>query len=305
MRPMTNACRQCGKPTPPGGFIGKRGGVVTWCPECREHYANWHKKTPEERRAVPTRGVEALEGSEYRARLFLDSKNPKLGGIPTSITGRASCPSSCAFYSYGCYALYMPQALHWRRVTTDTSNTWERFCADVARLPQDQLWRHNVAGDLPGRDYEIHRGKLNELVEANRRANAWGFTFTHAPVLPLSGWRFSPERLAINVNAIRDANARGFTVNLSAESLEQADRMADLGIGPVSVVLPEDAPEVGLRTPARRRVVVCPAERFDNITCDSCRLCAMPKRKAIVGFRAHGQARARVSELVTLRRKSA
>ena len=86
-----------------------------------------------------------------------------------------------------------------------------------------------------------------------------------------------------------DANAGGFTVNLSANTLAHADELAALAIGPVAVVL--DATE-GERadavTPAGRKVVTCPATYRDNVTCASCKLCAVADRKVIVGFPAHG-----------------
>lgn len=48
-----------------------------------------------------------------------------------------------------------------------------------------------------------------------------------------------------------------------------------------------------LRTPAGRHVVLCPAESH-GLNCVSCQLCAQPQRKAVVGFRAHGQWKSRI-----------
>ena len=39
------------------------------------------------------------------------------------------------------------------------------------------------------------------------------------------------------VKAIADANANGFVVNLSADTLAEADELAALNVGPVVVVL--------------------------------------------------------------------
>lgn len=56
------------------------------------------------------------------------------------------------------------------------------------------------------------------------------------------------------------------------------------------------------RTPAGRKVVVCPATGRDGVTCESCELCAVPGRRSVVGFLAHGDGRARMTrELVQLR----
>jgi hypothetical protein len=82
----------------------------------------------------------------------------------------------------------------------------------VRRLPKHQIWRHNVAGDLPGNGDKINVQMLTELVEANRGKR--GFTYTHR--------HLSSEDL----QAIRAANRSGFTINLSANTLDEADALA-------------------------------------------------------------------------------
>ena len=104
------------------------------------------------------------------------------------------------------------------------------------------------------------------------------------------------DMLEHNRALIRAANSLGFTVNLSADDLRQADRLAELRIGPVAVVLPKDHGPRASRTPAGRKVVVCPAQVTKGMTCAACELCALSSRKAIVGFLAHGQGAQFVSE---------
>jgi hypothetical protein len=58
-----------------------------------------------------------------------------------------------------------------------------------------------------------------------------------------------------------------------------------------------------MKTPAGRTVVVCPAES-EGLTCAECQLCALPHRKAIIGFRSHGQSKRLVSELVLSKREN-
>jgi hypothetical protein len=84
-----------------------------------------------------------------------------------------------------------------------------------------------------------------------------------------------------------EANARGFTVNLSANNLEHADELYALGIAPVVVVLPIDAAKPFM-SPAGHWVAICPATQRDDVTCASCGICAHSGRKAIIGFPAHG-----------------
>lgn len=283
---MTRKCRQCCKVRAyPSSFIGRRGVPVQMCRVCQRRYYGWDRKSAEERFATTRKGVPLPR--LLRAALYRRSGNRKLGGLPASITSRDSCPPSCSFYGHGCYAEYSFLAAHWRRVGR-RGRSWARFCDDVASLPDGQLWRHNEAGDLPGKGDRIDSAALWRLVWAN--SGRRGFTFTHKPTL-------TSARNQIDVAA---ANMSGFTVNLSADNLHEADRLHALGIAPVVVVLPSDA-SVRVRTPGGRRVTVCPAETR-GLTCAECELCAIPTRRTIVGFRAHGQSKALVSELVRERR---
>ncbi len=215
------------------------------------------------------------------------SMNSKTGPIPVTYSGAKTCPDACSFKKNGCYAEAGHVVLHWRKVTDGTrSIEWKTFLSELKKLPKRQLWRHNVAGDLPGTNNRINVRQLGELVAANAGRN--GFTFTHKPLTPT------------NVKAIREANDKGFTVNLSADNLSDADTKANTGAGPVVVVLPEDAPQKGIKTPEGRTVVVCPAQTTEGMQCAQCGMCSVSTRKAIVGFRAHGTWRKKVSGRVSL-----
>ena len=176
--------------------------------------------------------------------------------------------------------------LEHRRITPIN---WDELCRKVKGLPHGQVWRHNTAGDLPGVGDIIDLDKLNQLVEANKGRK--GFTYTHKPV----GYQ---GQALVNAQAIYAANQNGFRINLSADSLRRADEMADMGIAPVVVVVPSDAPRKQL-TSKGRKVIVCPAE-FENedgepiIQCDRCQLCTKD-HKVIVAFRAHGKRKAAVN----------
>lgn len=162
---------------------------------------------------------------------------------------------------------------------------WEAFLAEVKRLPLGLLWRHNQAGDLPGSNNLIDADALASLTKANTGRR--GFTYTHKPVLP--GQADNPT-IEGNANAIAKANAGGFTVNLSADTLKEADALAALGIAPVAVLLPK-MQLTNTATPAGRKVVVCPAVTRENVSCMTCGLCQRSARSVIVGFPAHGPAK--------------
>lgn len=201
------------------------------------------------------------------------SSNAKTGPIPVSTTEANSCPPSCPLRDKGCYAKGGPLGLHWSAVSRrERGMSWKDFCATIAALPEGTLWRHNQSGDLPGEGEEIDAAELFSLTIANEGKK--GFTYTH-------------KRGEANFDLIRVANAHGFTVNLSANNLADADTLADTGAGPVCVLLPADQ-KTNTVTPQGRKVVLCPATQRDGVNCASCRLCSRADRSCIIGFPAHG-----------------
>src|SRR6266496_1562552 len=221
----------------------------------------------------------------HAIQFTMRSSNSKVGPVPVSTTSRETCPDACPLKANGCYAELGPLGMMWTALSkakpgktfnrgrnTLHALTWAQFCKAVARLPEDKFWRHNQAGDLPGQGDAIDRAALSELVQANigRR----GFTYTHKPLN------------SANSLAIAYANAEGFTINLSANTLSHADELAAADVGPVVVVLPADVDgslTPTLETPAGRKVAVCPATYRDEVSCVTCQLCQHQNRKVIVG----------------------
>ena len=277
-------CPQCWRRLAATEFFLPSGQVSNRCGQCRERYAGWSSRSLVAK--LLSVGPRTEAPPSKRVAWVRRSGNRKLGGIPCSLSERSSCPSSCSLYDAGCYANYGYLGHHWRQVD-HRGLPWEVFLDIIQALPEGQLWRHNEAGDLAGHEDVIDDGALRQLVEANR--GRLGFTFTHRTALR-------------NHALLRWANDAGFTVNLSADSLDEADALVDAHAGPVVVLLAHDAPDRGIRTPGGRRVVVCPAQTTD-LTCATCRLCAKPQRKAVIGFRAHGQFQQHLGELVQLRRR--
>ena len=214
-----------------------------------------------------------------RVHFIKKSKNQKVGPVPVSITSSRSCPDACPLRDNGCYAVNGPMRWHWERLDAgQTGSDWETFCAQVRDLPEGQFWRHNTAGDLPGTGDLIDAAALRALVCANKGKR--GFTFTHKPAR------------GRNLTAIKAANKAGFTINLSADTLAEADQLASLQAGPVAVILPhEPGKRHDLLTPAGRPVATCPATYREDTTCETCQLCQRQNRKVIVGFPAHGPGR--------------
>lgn len=205
------------------------------------------------------------------------SGNDKTGPIPVTTTERATCWKGCALYGAGCYADGGPLAMHWRAVSSgERAWSWREMLAAIKALPPGQVWRHNQAGDLPGKSGTINPGELRQLVAANKGRS--GFTYTHKPPT------------AKNLALIGEANSNGFTVNLSANSPAHADQLSVHGL-PVVAIIPDD----GARrptTPKGRRIVPCLAQLRPDINCGNCGkgkpLCARPDRSYVVGFYPHG-----------------
>jgi hypothetical protein len=210
--------------------------------------------------------------------LSLVSSNSKTGPIPVSTTGAQSCPPDCG-QKDDCYADRSFLGMHWRAVTAGTrGDPWPVFCARIEQLDDGQLWRHNQAGDMPQDDTgtTVDPVRLGQLVAANRRKR--GFTYSH--------WK---DDASIAWFAL--ANAWGFTINLSADTIAEADRLYGRG-SPVVVVVASTTIE-NFTTPAGHRVVVCPATQRDNVSCATCQLCQR-QRDTIVAFPAHGSGARRI-----------
>lgn len=198
------------------------------------------------------------------------SSNRKTGPIPQTYTSRESCPPSCAHYRADCYAEDFYTRLTWDKVPARGTDI-DGLTKAINRLPKGQLWRHNVAGDLPGEGETIDAAALGEIVRANRGRK--GFTYTH---------KHSPDA----IKWAQHATQWGFTVNLSADDAGHADELSAHGL-PVVVIVPMDTPKHSA-TPQGRPVLICPAQTTEHMTCALCALCQRPDRRQIIGFRAHG-----------------
>lgn len=217
--------------------------------------------------------------------LTAKSSNSKTGPIPVSTTSANTCPPECPFINGACYAKSgWHLHNHWKKVSDPNNSrgaTLAEFARQISALPAGQIWRHNQAGDLPGTASAIDAQKLQVLIDANKGKR--GFTYTH-----------KPTGLPSNRDAIRNANAQGFAVNLSANNIGQVDELLALNIGPVTTVLPADHKQRVVTTDGGNRVVTCPAtlpnSRVQCATCGGKKgpLCARIGRDYAIGFPAHG-----------------
>lgn len=206
--------------------------------------------------------------------LTLKSANAKTGPIAVSTSPSSTCPDNCGLKHVGCYGKFGPLGLHWKQVDLgNRGGPWQHFLSQIRSIPDGSAWRHNQVGDLPGDNNRIDCTKLRELTTA--QAGRRGWTYTHKPMT------------RSNAAAVEEANAAGFTINLSADTVAQADQLKALQVAPVVVIVPRRTTAVSY-TPAGNKVVICPAQQRDDISCDKCMLCQRRDRSVIVGFYPHG-----------------
>lgn len=214
-------------------------------------------------------------------QMTLVSGNRKTGPIPTTMTERKSCSPTCPFLKK-CYGEGWPLNLHWNNVETKGIEL-DALTQKIKKLPRAQMWRHNVTGDLDHVGGFINRGTLEALTEANKGKR--GYTYTHH-ALEKGG----------NLDAIKKANANGFTVNASCESVSQASAAIDKGIPAVCVVDKNEKRKTWKES--GKVVVLCPATYREDINCATCGACANAGRKSVIAFPAHGNKKNLISEIV-------
>ena len=231
-----------------------------------------------------------------RYLLIRRSEASKIGPIPATYATWDSCPIYCKMKVHGgCYAICSRRITgSVRRARRQGRSIWQ-LLPEIDEIPDGTPFRWGVAGDLPGNGRWIESHALLALARSVSRLKAWAYTHYLTPPSGMSlrsyvggnpAWSWGRH----NLRAIREAQAAGLTVNLSADSPREADPLAELGVAPVATVLPRSATRKGSwRTPAGRRIRVCPASRDEWVTCSSCGFCARGEpERAIVGFPAHG-----------------
>ena len=219
------------------------------------------------------------------------SMNKKTGNMPVTFSPRSTCPDACPLKANGCYASSGRINLVWGRVDRrETGWQWPEFIRQLSTIERGRIWRFATTGDLPGTDDKLDADKVMDLVRVNYQK--MGFAYTHFSVTKT---KTVPQKVATHkLKTLRAANDKGFIVNLSANSMEHADRLAPLGL-PLVCLVPETTPDK-FTTPGGLQGVVCPAQTR-GLTCRECKLCAQPARAThqpgtagciVVGFKPHG-----------------
>jgi len=208
---------------------------------------------------------------ETKIKFIGISKNAKTGCISQTYTTCNTCPTRCPFKEHGCYAKQGPVRLHWDKTET-TGVAPKDLKKVIANQPTTNVIRHNVAGDIAMEGTsDIDEKLVNELIKAYKGKKA--YTYTHCTI---------NER---NMKIAKKAIEKGFVINFSTESAEQAKKCHDNNIPCV----------LACNTMSKKTVKVngltitqCPATYDKTINCMNCGKCWNKSRKTIISFPVHG-----------------
>ena len=123
-----------------------------------------------------------------------------------------------------------------------------------------------------------------QLVNANKGRR--GYTYTHHILNDH------------NIEVIKDANSKGFTINASCESVDDADRVMSEHNIPAVAVVHSDKTDRFYKTESGRKVITCPATIHESVNCSTCGLCQVADREFVIAFPAHGTAKKTVNQIV-------
>lgn len=214
--------------------------------------------------------------SQYSFFATAHSANRKTGDIAQVYTSSNSCPIRCPFLNSGCYGKNFGTNFQWRKADNGVLDI-DGLRMFAAGLESGTMVRHNVAGDLsfPGTS-RINPALVDELISIYAPYRA--YTYTHCAI--------DDESAAV----IRKANACGFVINVSCETMGEVDDAMARGLPAVLAVT--KAPEKGAKTPCGHRLILCPAQdpQYDGkgVNCANCQLCTRGQRTVVICFDAHG-----------------
>ena len=221
-----------------------------------------------------------------RTLVVAKTSNAKTGPMAATYRTADTCPGSCPLRDAGCYARGRIFGIP-SRLGAESDGAYAEVRALARNLRLGGMVRANVSGDMlddAGRPDFPYAAALSYV--ATERPDAAVFGYSHA-------WRsLSPDI------------APGVTLNASCESADEIIAAAAAGWPTVTTATDPADPIIGT-TIAGRRVVVCPAQTRDGVTCSTCRLCARPARRSTVAFVVHGSGKAQAARAIRATREEA
>lgn len=221
------------------------------------------------------------------------TSNRKTGSIPTAYVGRtqeetrASC-EGCPLLAGECYAWYgLTASWGLKRVQRLAAERPGNYTIETALKK-----RHGRRGDTPGAAKAIRIAALGDPARADRGQLLHAIQLARAAGLAVLAYSHHWRR----------PEGRGLEGQLMASTdfVPEADEALKAGWRPTTI-LPYDHEGATFTTPGGAKGVVCPAQRKDAVTCNTCRMCdpqaAVWKagKVQVIGFVEHSRAALRAA----------
>lgn len=214
--------------------------------------------------------------------LVARSSNTKTGNIPVTYLGRETCPSSCPFLLNGCYGDGRIFALAHKLARALSLSEARAILAK--RDKSAKYLRDRVVGDLVTATGKFNIRHVRDIARLAREHALVPFGYTHA-------WRTMTRQ------DVTDVKAAGYVLNASCETLDDVRQAIEIGMP--TVITNDDVREGSIVD--GMRVITCPAQTRDNVSCATCGLCAKPDRKVVIRFLVHGPSKVRARSAVKTR----
>ncbi len=215
------------------------------------------------------------------------SHNGKIGRTSATYATQASCPRSCPFFGNGCYAEVAFVGITTRRLNAYAStlalspeDIAESEAREIAALTGKLPLRVHVVGDCT--TDESARIVSSAMVAHTAKHGQFNWTYTHA-------WR-----------DVRRESWQGASVLASVETAD--DARAANARGYATAIVVSEHPSNKVYDLDGVKVLPCPGEVNDAVTCASCGLCGkdstLRERGLTIGFAAHSARAAQVKSAV-------
>ncbi len=219
------------------------------------------------------------------------SQNGKIGRTSATYATQASCPRSCPFFGNGCYAEVAFCGITTRRLnayasTLDLSpeTIAETEAREIAALTGKLPLRVHVVGDCRTDGAASLVGDAMVAHTAKHGQFAWTYTHAWRDVASESWHDASVLASCETGDDVRAASARGYATAIVVSEHPSNKVYAFEGV----------------------KVLPCPGEVNDAVTCASCGLCGkattLRERGLTVGFAAHSARAAQVKQALDTKR---
>ena len=199
-----------------------------------------------------------------------ESRNSKIGNVSATYRGKNTCPSTCPAFK-ACYAKAGLTNIQFIKagIKKEDSDTVQ-FSNWIAKLPLGRKIRTHVSGDFVKDNNNLDKTYIRGFIRAmlNRPdLKNWGYTHV---------WNKFKTNVFKNIPSV--------SMNASCDKVSEIKEARAKGFDTVCI-MPLEA-KTGIYD--GERIVICPNQTSDKVTCETCMLCFKKNRNFTIGFRIHG-----------------